>query len=127
MAYQFFNPNPRHQNPVGDCTVRSICKALNIPWESAYLDLCMEGYELADLPSSNAVLNSYLHSKGFSRHAIEDLCPSCYTIRDFADEHFKGTFILGTGSHVVCVKDGRYMDSWDSGDEIPEYFWFKER
>ena len=107
MSYQYFNNNPRQKSNIGDCVIRAVSCALNIPWESAYLDLCMEGYEMADMPSSNAVLNSYLHSKGFSRHAIEDLCPSCYNIRDFANEHFKGTFILGTGSHVVCVKNGK--------------------
>lgn len=124
--YQYFNPNPRKRNEVGDCTVRAIAKALDIPWESAYLDLAMEGFNIGDMPSSNVVLNSYLHSKGFTRHIIDELCPSCYTISDFAGEHFKGTYILGTGSHVVCVIDGEYFDSWDSGDEVPVYYFYKE-
>lgn len=25
--------------------------------------------------------------------------------------------------HVVCVQDGYYYDSWDSGNEIPIYYW----
>ena len=123
MGYVYFSNNPRGKHNIGDCSVRAISKALNIPWESAYLDLAMEGYELADMPSSNVVINSYLHSKGFSRHSIDDLCPYCYSVRDFANEHFKGTYILGTGTHVVAVIDGDFFDSWDSGDEVPQYFW----
>ncbi len=123
--YVYFNPNPRKRNNVGDCTVRSVSKALDIPWETAYIDLVMQGYSLGDMPSSNMVMSSYLHSKGFSKHVIDDLCPDCYTIKDFASEHPEGTYILGTGTHVVAVKDGQYYDSWDSGDEIPIYYYQK--
>ena len=126
MSFVYFNPNPRNRKNVGDCTVRAVSKALGISWETAYIDLVMQGYELADMPSSNVVMNAYLHSKGFSKHVIDDLCPDCYSIRDFADEHFKGIYILGTGTHVVCIKDGNYYDSWDSGDEIPIYYYQKE-
>jgi hypothetical protein len=35
----------------------------------------------------------------------------------------KGAYIIGTGSHAVCVLDGDYFDSWDSGDQIASYFW----
>ena len=124
--YIYYNPNPRHKRSVGDCTVRSLSKALNIPWETAFIDLVSQAYDMGDMPSSNAVFNAYLHSKGFHKHAIDDLCPDCYSISDFADEHFKGTYILGTGTHVVAVVDGDYFDSWDSGDEIPQFYYERE-
>ncbi len=123
MSFIYFNPNPRKRNNVGDCTVRCISKALNLSWETAYIDLVAQGYEMGDMPSSNLVMSAYLHSKGFSRHVIDDLCPDCYTIKDFVSEHPHGTFILGTGSHVVCAQDGNYYDTWDSGDEIPIYYY----
>lgn len=124
--FVYYNPNPRNRKNVGDCTVRAVSKALGISWETAYIDLVMQGYFLADMPSSNVVMSSYLHSKGFKKHVIDDLCPDCYSIKDFADEHFRGTYILGTGTHVVCVVDGNYYDSWDSGDEVPVYYYQKE-
>lgn len=124
--FRYFNPNPRNRNGVGDCTVRAVSKALNISWNSAYIDLVVQGYLLADMPSSNVVMNSYLHSQGFSRHVIGDSCPDCYTISEFADDHPQGTYILGTGSHVVAVVDGFYYDSWNSGDEVPIYYYQKE-
>lgn len=126
MAYVYFNPNPLQRRNIGDCTIRAISKALNVSWDSAYIDLVSQGFFLKDMPSSNVVLNSYLHSKGFRRYAVSNLKPDCYSVRDFANENRKGTFIVGTGSHVVAIKDGSYFDSWDSGSECLEYYWKKE-
>ncbi len=125
MAFSYFNPNPRGRK-TGDCAVRAIAKALNISWESAYIDLTMEGYNLADMPSSNLVIDRYLKSKGFRKHAIPDNCIDCYTFADFMGEFFKGTFVLGTGTHLACVIDSTLYDSWDSSDCVPIYYYEKE-
>lgn len=48
-------------------------------------------------------------------------------MRDFASEHPMGAFILSMpGRHVVAVVDGTIFDSWDSGGEVPVYYWTKE-
>lgn len=121
--YIHYNPNPKHQNPVGDCVIRAVSKALDIPWESAYLDLAMEGYDKGDMPSSNAILDSYLRSKGFRKYVIPNDCPNCYTFEDFAGEYFKGTYIVCTGTHVACIKDGNLYDSWNSLECTPIFFY----
>lgn len=125
MAWIHFNPNPM-SNRVGDCTIRALSLALNQDWDSTYLDIVIEGFVLKDMPSSNAVWASYLQENGFSRHIIPDTCPNCYTISKFAEDHPSGIYILATGTHVVTVKDGNYYDTWDSGDEIPMYYFSKE-
>ena len=126
MGFVYYQPNPLKKGGIGDCSVRAVSKALNIPWDSAYIDLVTQGYFLKDMPSSNTVLNSYLHSKGFRRYAVSNLKPDCYSIRDFAKEHHKGIYIVGTGTHVCCVIGNSYFDSWDSGSECIEYYWRKE-
>lgn len=126
MPYKYYNPNPRHNNSVGDCTIRAVSKALNIPWETAYIDLVMQGYEIGDMPSSNVVLNSYLRSKWFRRNVVSNLCPDCYTFSDFAREHPKGTYIVCTGTHVACIKDEILYDSWDSSDEVVIFYYERE-
>lgn len=124
QTFRYYNPNPRNRSGVGDCTVRAVSKALNISWESAYIDLVIQGYLLADMPSSNVTMDLYLRSQGFSKHIIEDRCPEeCYTVKDFVSDHPHGIYILGTGSHVIAVVDGIYYDSWDSGNEIPIYYY----
>lgn len=123
--FEKYNPNPLHKS-VGDCTVRAISKAMGQTWEETYTALCLQGLMLCDMPSANAVWGAYLKSNGFKRQMLHDNCPDCYSVNDFALEHPRGTFILALSGHVVCVQDGVLFDSWDSGGEIPLYFWFKE-
>ena len=73
-----------------------------------------------------AVWGAYLYSQGFKRAVIPNTCPDCYTVKDFCRDYQVGTFILGIGDHVVCVKDGDYYDAWDSGREVPVFYFRKE-
>lgn len=90
------------------------------------MDLCIQGFLMCDLPSSNNVCGAYLRMKGFKRYLIPDTCPDCYTVNDFTNEHRHGEYLLATNGHIVAVVDGQYCDSWDSGAEIPIYYWQKE-
>lgn len=81
---------------------------------------------MGDMPSSNDVWGTYLTDRGWRYHRLQDTCPFCYTIKDFAEEHNTGTFIVGTGSHVVCVQEGDWLDAWDSGEKVPMFFFSKE-
>lgn len=123
--YKNYNPNP-HGNRVSDCVIRAISKALNKTWGETYIELCLTGYLMGDLPSSNSVWGNYLKTQGFKKDIIAEDCPECYTIDDFCEEHPKGTYVVGTGSHAVAVIDGVLFDSWDSRDEMPVYFYKKE-
>lgn len=123
--YRFYNPNPIAAR-VGDCVVRAIAKATNQKWEDVYNDLCEFGFNMADMPSANNVWGAYLRSRGFKRFVVSPDCPDCYTVKRFAFDNPKGTFILAISGHAVCVRDGDYFDTWDSGDEVPVYYWHKE-
>lgn len=124
--FVYYNANPKARRG-DDCTVRAISKILGKTWEDVYIDLCRYGFKLYDMPSANHVWGSYLIDQGFTRHIIPNLCPNCYTVRDFASEHFKGDYILALSGHVIAVRNGDYYDSWDSGEEIPLYYWRKEK
>ena len=121
MSYVYYNPNPLKLS-VGDCAIRAISKALSMPWEKTYLAITMQGLSMYDMPSANRVWGQFLKNKGFKKFQLPDTYPDCYTIRDFCYDFPFGTYIVGTGEHVVCVKDGNYYDSWDSGNEIPIYY-----
>jgi hypothetical protein len=109
---------------VGDCVIRAISKALEQSWEKTYIDLCVQGFMLGDLPNSNAIFGAYLRHKGFKRRTIED-CPDCYSVEDFCQDHPKGVYVIGTGSHVVCICDGCAFDAWNSLQECPIYYFEK--
>lgn len=125
MGYVAYNSNPMNKR-VGDCVIRAISFATDQSWDDTYLGILIKGYVMKDMPSSNNVWTAYLKDMGFKRHIIPDTCPNCYRITDFVKDHPKGTYILSTGTHVVAVKDGNYYDTWNSGDEIPVYYFEKE-
>lgn len=116
------NPNPGHKE-VPDCVVRAIAIALNMRWIDVYDDLCTLGRAEFNMPNSDAVWGKYLYQMGFEPFLLPASCPQCVTIRQFSKIFRRGVYIIGTGSHAVAVIDGNYYDSWDSGDEIPSFFW----
>lgn len=119
--YVYYNPNPLGLS-VGDCTIRALSCALNISWEQTYDLLAQLGFDMGDMPSSNRVWAELLKINEFKKYQLPDTCPACYTIKDFCYDHPYGIYVVGTGEHVVCIKNGNYFDSWDSGNEIPIYY-----
>ena len=122
--WKYFLNNPTGR-AVGDCAVRAVSVALDIPWEEAFAELSVAGFNMGDMPSSNSVWGAVLRQNGFYRKSISDTCPDCYTFGDFARDNPDGVFVLGTGTHVATVRDGVIFDAWDSSNEIPQYVWFK--
>ena len=119
--YQFYNPNPSGK-AVGDCTIRALTKALDMTWDDVYILLTVEGYQMCDMPSSNIVWGNVLRNKGFEKKA----CHECSTFSHFAEMHPDGTFLVCTGTHVACVKDATLYDSWNSQNEVVDFYYQKE-
>ena len=116
------NPNPLGKQ-TGDCVIRAIAIATDQSWRETYRDLCEEGERLGDLPNSNPVWGNYLRKRGAEQFLLPESCPACISVRAFCERYPKGVYVIGTGSHAVAVIDGDYYDSWDSGAEVPTYFW----
>ena len=123
--FVYYNPNPLGK-AVGDCVIRAISKATGQTWDDVYIQISLQGYRDKNMPSANTVWGNYLKSLGFNRHTIPNSCPDCYTVADFCIEHTTGTYILATGTHVIAVIDGTYYDAWDSGNEVPAYYFTEE-
>lgn len=123
--YVFFNNNPLGRKTVGDCSVRAVSKALDISWDEAHDLLADMSKKMGTIMNDNDVISAVLRMHGFYKENLPWTCKDCYTIREFARDNPIGTYVVGTGSHVVCIKDGNYFDSWQSGDESVLYFWVK--
>lgn len=124
--YVYYNPNPSGKM-VGDCVIRGISKLADQTWNETFIGICATAFDMKDMPSANQVWESYLLSNGFVRRYLEDRCPLCYTVQDFCRDFRSGKYLLATGSHVIAVEDGDYYDAWDSGHEVPMYYWSKGR
>lgn len=126
--YIHHNQNPDKKRTI-DCVIRAVSFALNEDWETTLVGIMVECIKQHDMPEVNSVWAAYLRNHGFKRALVPDTCPICYTVRDFCMDHPTGTFILVItgygveGGHVVAVRDGDYYDIWDSGGEVPSYYW----
>ena len=122
--WQYFNPNPIKKR-IGDCTVRAISIATGMNWEDTYTALALQGFLMCDMPSSNIVWGTYLKKKGFNRYPMPE-SEEVITVSDFCKMFPEGIYILALETHVVTCINGDYFDTWDSGDEMPIYYFYKE-
>ena len=121
----YANPNPcRSEEP--DCVVRAISIATGKTWRQVHMELCKMSGELCTMPSVNWLWDVYLRENGFEKFLLPETCPVCVTVREFCRKYRTGTYIIGTGTHAVAVIDGDYLDTFDSGDETPTYFYRKK-
>lgn len=121
----YYNPNPFGAK-VGDCVIRAISAATKQDWDKVYTGLAFQGFALKDMPSSNYVWGEYLQSKGFEKGYLPKQCPLCTTIGEFADDHPEGVYVIGTGTHAVCIRDGNVLDNWNSLNCIVDYYFYRE-
>lgn len=107
----------------GDCVIRAIATAEDVDWHDIYDDLCVVGRMMCAWGDSNVVWESYLLDIGYDVEYITS--DSEYTIYDFAKDHKNGTYLVATGYHLVCVKDGIVYDTWFSLDEKVKYYFYR--
>lgn len=46
--FEYCNPNPKRKS-VGDCVIRALSIALDKPWEETYMEICAQGFKMADM------------------------------------------------------------------------------
>ena len=104
--------------------IRAISIVTGLDRYTVYAGLCYFGYPCTIWGNSNTVWADYLQHLGFRRHTI--VSTGDFTVADFARRHPTGSFVVGTGNHAVAVVNGDVIDSWDSSNEIPRYYFTKE-
>lgn len=118
--FEYFQPNKLDiKDTVGDCQIRALCKALDKTWVEVFdivFPICRE-YQIMDIFSCDLKKTKNALAKlGFTYTGISNKKGSKRpTIDEFTKEHKTGTYIVTVAHHVVCVKDGKYYDTWDSG------------
>ena len=125
MAFIRYNANPSNKDTI-DCVIRGLTVLLDMSWNGVHKLLT----DRADNEHDVYILNDFwidvLKSFGYKLYYIPNMCPDCITVRRFAAQHPNGKYLLGTGSHVIAVDSGNYIDTFDSGDELPIYYFRKE-
>lgn len=114
-----YNANPSGK-ATGDCVIRAISTITGLPWRKVHWDLAMISNDEYQMMDDNPIWHEYLSMLGFK---IKPVNWPCAQIRQFCRCFPEGSYILGTGKHVVAVIDGNYYDTWDSGNEYAVFYW----
>lgn len=124
-TFKYYNANPKGRI-TGDCTFRAICTALDQSWEQTVMEMaelsCETGYAINDTKG----IAKYMELKGWIKNKQPRKSDNTkYTGAEFA-KLFKGTCVANIGGHhVVCIKDGKIHDTWDSTDGCIGNYWVK--
>lgn len=125
-TFTYYNANPKGRI-TGDCTFRAICTALVQTWEQTVMEMaelsCKTGYAIND----NKGIAKYLELKGWKKMKQPRKRDNTkYTGKEFC-KTFKGACIANIGGHhIVCIKNGKVHDIWDSTDGCIGNYWIKE-
>ena len=125
-TFTYYNANPKGKK-TSDCVIRAICTALNKDYETTTRELLefwlKSGYEMCDVKC----FGKYLESKGWKKQKQPRKVDNTkYTGKEFV-KYFKGTCLANIGGHhIVCIKDGKVFDIWDSTDGCIGNYWTKE-
>lgn len=119
--FVYFQPNDKDiKDKVGDCQIRALAKVLNKTWLEVFdliTPICREQQVMdifsCDLKKTKEALQrigleytGISNKKGTKRPTVDS----------FAKTHKVGRYIVSVAHHVVAVVDGKYYDTWDSGD-----------
>jgi hypothetical protein len=125
-TFTFYNANPKGKITC-DCVARAVCTALG----ESYNDVLKEmfnmsietGYEYTD----SKCMDKYLQSKGWTKmKQPRKKNNTKYTGEEFC-KIYRGTYVANIGGHhVVCIKNGKVHDTWDSTDGCIGNYWVKE-
>lgn len=125
-TFTYYNANPKNRI-TGDCTFRAIATALEQSWELTVMEMaklsCETGYAINDTKG----IAKYMELKGWKKMKQPRKTNNTkYTGKEFCNI-FKGTCVANIGGgHIVCIKNGKVYDIWDSTDGCIGNYWIKE-
>lgn len=126
--YQYYQPNDKDiKDNYGDCVIRALTKVTGLPWMSVFTEMLPFCIQFQALHNNQIVYTEYLKYKGFSYTGISNKKGTRRpTVESFAKEHKTGTYFVTVANHVVAIEDGRYFDTWDSGEKSMYGYWTKQ-
>lgn len=116
-TFHFYNANPKNRT-TGDCVVRAVSEATGKSWDETYDALCEIGRKLKVMPNNKKAYGKFLEAIGWAKQKQPKKGDGTkYTGEEFCqilEEGHKPIVAHIGGHHVVCIKEGRVWDIWNS-------------
>lgn len=118
------NPNPTSKGKCGwkwdkpDCVVRAVANAIGCEWLAAYDWLAGKARECFTVPNDGTMNRKWFVESG----AVWVACKAekgkkRMTVKEFAETHKTGRYIVDMASHNAAVVDGFILDTWNCGEK----------
>ncbi len=121
--FQFENPNPAG-NLTCDCTIRAVANATQMTWEEAYEVLAEAGRKLYTVMDAKEAVRYILEELNFKRVKIPIIKGKRKPSMKSLSTTVKDKILIGEiTKHVLCMKNGKVYDTWDSSDTSLRTFW----
>lgn len=121
--YKYYQPN---KNQAPDCSIRALTKLLDKDWFVVFDYLVGIARKNQDVLISTSTFEEMLSDFNYQKYSFtrKGTKPR---LREFAKEHNKGKYFCyvrsGYTMHCVCLDNGDWYDSWDSGDCKMVSYW----
>lgn len=118
--FVYYQPNKLDiKDEYGDCTIRSLSKALGLTWLETFdltIPYCRE-YQIPNIFfTSRKVEREIMEKLGFKYTGVSNKKGTKRpTVEEFAATHKEGSYILNVSNHEVACVDGKYYDTWNCG------------
>lgn len=130
MAFVYYNPNPKAKAGknwhIDDCVIRALCGATDRTWSDMYKIMCEFGAKLYCMPNDIKAITEAMNQFGFSKVSYKRGEPR-ELAKDIAKKTANGehVIVVNLAGHIVCCKNGNYMDTWDCGYKTAYNYWIK--
>lgn len=126
--FKYFQPNKKDlKDNYDDCVVRSLVAVTDKNWVWVFDELCSVARDIQCMPNNKMCYEEFLKRNGFKYRGISNKKGSKRpTVLSFTKEHKQGKYVLVVANHLVSLVNGKYLDTWDSGDKSMYGYWEKE-
>lgn len=126
-TFNWHNANPHNKITTGDCVIRAISTALDLPWEQVYRDLVDIGIKYGYMPNDLKTYGRYLESKGWKKHRQpRKYNGTKYTGAEFCEEFgspYRNIIAHIGGHHIVAIVNAKVYDTWNSTQGCIGNYW----
>ena len=132
-TFHYYNANPKNRI-TGDCVIRAICVACEVPYNQVVMDLakiqCETGYDYGG-KGTDILLKQYGWTKMNQPRKIDNTKYTgkefCSIIQDEENDKNINRIVANIGGHhIVAIINGKVWDIWDSTDGCIGNYWIKE-
>lgn len=128
---KWFDCTLKKNREIGDCVVRTIAIATDIPYGVVWNELFDRAKTIGHFPNNRIVYETYLKELGWVKHPPLRYNNRKIEIRDFIDmiteqERIYAPMIILTRGHITALIDNKINDTWDCSDYCMNSYYQKE-